>query len=414
MTFKWVPSSTASTSPTFPQSHLTTTPVTTIPYHDIPTHSCLPFIGGIIGRTDSTKNGPAEYNLITPFAMRICGHTLEVDLSTNSRTHCAEDIQKQVMKAMIADKDQLHRRRIRTPITLPNMHARKISLFEMINKDWLLSLRGTLTTSLPLFVTIERVELFSEMCERAIVASAEAHETLTSLRKTSRMTFLLATDEELMQLNAIDVPPQPTNINKSSSRIKEMKRILFPERRLESFDEVTMEDIVPSWDYDVSKLLTIIDGYVGMTHEIMKLEGLIADQRLKDEKARAKEERRQERLKLLEPGDEDEEEEEEEEEPEIDEEEERNKPPPPKHPAVAVSEAFRAECVGTLHVLVTRQLPMNEVHNLARELLMDVLDRFEDFHDVAMNVLKDNEIATLGPADPAAPRSELVLPGTYY
>ena len=114
---------------------------------------------------------------------------------------------------------------------------------------------------------------------------------------------------------------------------------------------------------------------------------------------------------MLEPGDEDEEEEEEEEEPEIDEEEERNKPPPPKHPAVAVSEAFRAECVGTLHVLVTRQLPMEEVHNLARELLMDVLDRFEDFHDVAMNVLKDNEIATLGPADPAAPRSELVLPG---
>ena len=32
-------------------------------------------------------------------------------------------------------------------------------------------------------------------------------------------------------------------------------------------------------------------------------------------------------------------------------------------------------------------------------------------NDVAMNVLKDNEIATLGPADPAAPRSELVLPG---
>ena len=28
-----------------------------------------------------------------------------------------------------------------------------------------------------------------------------------------------------------------------------------------------------------------------------------------------------------------------------------------------------------------------------------------------MTVLKDNEIATLGPADPAAPRPELVLPG---
>ena len=342
--------------------------------------------------------------------MRVCGHTMEVDLSTNSRNHCAKNIQQQVMTAEIADKDQLHRRRIRAPITLQNMQARKISLFETINKDWLLSLRGTFTTSLPLFVTIERVELFSEMCERAIVASAEAHEALSALRKTARMTFLNATDEELIQLNAIDVPPQPTNINKSSSRIKEMKRILFPERRLESFDVVTMEDIVPSWDYDVSKLLTVIDAYVGTTYEIMKLEVLIADQRAKEEKARAKEARRQERLKLLEPGDEDEEEEEEE-EPEIDEEEERNKPPPPKHPAIAISEAFRSECVGTLQALVTRQLPMDEVHSLARDLLMDVLDRFEEFHDVAMTVLKDNEIATLGPADPAAPRSELVLPG---
>ena len=75
--------------------------------------------------------------------MRVCGHTMEVDLSTNSRNHCAKNIQQQVMTAVIADKDQLHRRRIRAPITLQNMQARKISLFETINKDWLLSLRGT-------------------------------------------------------------------------------------------------------------------------------------------------------------------------------------------------------------------------------------------------------------------------------
>jgi hypothetical protein len=204
-----------------------------------------------------------EYDLVTPMQLYIRGHCMEVDISINNRQNVLNEINTNVIEADILDTKQLELRKIRNPVTQGHVVDRKIIIFEKINYLLFKSLGGIYKDGMALIISMERINLFEDMCDRLSYLNNDAINHLSELEKQDAMKYININyndehdyNSELIILgNKLD--DNESNIdsfqsnneilsdmsksvksNKNFRVLKDMKLRIFPERRIETFDEV--------------------------------------------------------------------------------------------------------------------------------------------------------------------------------
>jgi hypothetical protein len=204
---------------------------------------------------------PVEYDLVTPMQLYIRGHCLEVDISMNNRQSILNVLNTNVIQADIYDIKQLELRKIRNPVTKGQIIDRKIQIFEKINYYLFNSLGGIFKDGMALVLSMERINLFEAICDRLYDLNNDAINYLFKLEEKNDIEDINIiydnkndNNSELIFLgnkfntneNNFDLENHGNNenisksvkSNKIFSVLKDMKLRIFPERRIEEFDEV--------------------------------------------------------------------------------------------------------------------------------------------------------------------------------
>jgi hypothetical protein len=188
---------------------------------------------------------------------------MEVDISINNRQNILDKINTNVIEADVLDIRQLELRNIRNPVTPGHIADRKIEIFEKVNYSLFKSLGGIYKDGMALIISLERINLFEGICDRLFDLNNDAIKQLSELEKQEAMKDInvIYNDKndyhsELIILgnklydndNNIDSAQsnnetltdisKSVKSNKNSRVLKDMKLQIFPERRIEEFDEV--------------------------------------------------------------------------------------------------------------------------------------------------------------------------------
>jgi hypothetical protein len=324
-----------------------------------------------------SSTSPVYFNM--PFSIKLHGHSFSIDESTTKRANISSFFTTKTIETEKNDEALKILRRQRTPLTLENIQERKIKIFENVNENLLKSVSERYCDSIHLYTTFERLSLLTELCERSTnfnvkVASRYMH----VLKQTSYI-------EEENSNNSSNGELELTNVifaNKDENKLCEIKSLIFPEKVIESFDEITNEMICTSWDFNVNNMISALEVSLENGGKINELEKIIADKSAADEKERLKQERIAERRAAAIATGDDPDDEEEDDEEEEDEEEDLENIIVIEHPLVIQAKELIAECHSKIFLLMI--CPNNEiVYDDIRNRIGESLDSFDSWKSSA-------------------------------
>ena len=178
---------------------------------------------------------PAEYDMLTPLQICIRGHIKEIDDTIFSRQNTINKIQADILNVDINDSKQLISRRIREPIKIQHIKARKIKIFEKINSELFETLGGTYVTAMPLVITVERMKLFENICDQVYIELPEARNKLFEIENKAKDLFQNIPQKNVPQTKNVPVDLKDILINRNPKELKRMFLELFPERKIVRF-----------------------------------------------------------------------------------------------------------------------------------------------------------------------------------
>ena len=285
------------------------------------------------------------------------GHAVddEVEGHVSLRRAFSDEIDASAKSSMAMDVIAQCLRRLRLPVRMADYTKRCIDLF-LIKNCSLLDGLCTGYAAVEFHVTIDRLAKFANLNRRI-----NAYRDL--MKMTQRVLSCRERDDDL---SAAETSPAQAGEDEDLPARQALRSLLFPEGTLEIFDEVAEDMLVPEWCFSVQLLMDRCSAQLGSVGAIEALEAALE----KRDKQRAKDARKAARK----GGDDDDEEEEEEEEEEVD----SDAPPPPRHPLFLHGSALLAECSANLLTLLTRPLPMADMHGIARKIVADIAEGIVD------------------------------------
>ena len=339
---------------------------------------------------NSTSSSHIKIGCIT---IHLHGHCIVPDQAMLKREHVENSIDRHTMFTSVQDIVLDCIRQVRSPLRPKEIETRIINYFQLINKslfkivfvspkarasierDVLVDNRRVydntidvyaheddVTLMSPLFVTIARIVEFEELHHKtAIFFDTILQHYDAVLNDAGKL------DERISVINEFSVNPMKFNHIMAS---------IFPENKLECFDEVEMSHIEPHWPYDISLSSNALNRLRPIVAHIDELEQFIAKRNADEEKARLKAERL---AKKRASGDSDDEEEEEEEP-----EEEEKALFVKKHALLVELNKLYGQIMSKLHQLTLHPLALGKVDKVVSNELCSTFDKITEFQEDAL------------------------------
>lgn len=328
------------------------------------------------------------------------GHCVIPDESMTNRSYLSSHITYQTEVTEIQDIIYAIVRRVRDPIRLSDLLARQRDLFSTHNEAVYQSFFPQTSKRIfaPWKITNDRIERLEKLQKR-----------VSSLFEELQGRYFSTWNEvcEPDNPSIADLVSPPTSLEKLdwqnytiiSERNREcILQSLFPEQSLDIFDEVSLADIEPRWNYDVSSALRTLNNLSHAAHNLVQLEEVLLLRAKTEQKLQAKLARKAAKKAA---GDSDEEDEEEEEEEEDDDEELKRKQRKPQHYLAVEVQRLKDAIEGELLALqTTLTYSADTVYSFTREALCDAIDSICDAQEGALQAANLIELVnyTLGPA----------------
>lgn len=360
------------------------------------------------GERDGVRSSEPLKKIFGPVTVRFHGYASEVDESQHARLLTAQTLDKKVQECLARDEIEKCLNRVRTPVRMSTVKSRLYSVFERINADLIAQLRGDTTVPIPIYINDTRLAEFTSLYERAVQMNVTISERLLSLRMKLDLPprELAAGDPNdnscvYQILGHVEALKKLEGAHCNADLLATIKAELFPELNIEIFDEIIDEQITPTWDYSINRIIEGLESSIRKSKEIKDFETIL-EKRVKDYgKAFIKQSRVDARNAIRDkiladaesdddiedlnlPDEEDDEDEDEDEEEEqdieaLDLEAQR------KHVLTVKAEQLLEECRGTLVLLITEPLPVETLEStLSSNLCSMLFDNFDHFHESAL------------------------------
>lgn len=200
--------------------------------------------------SDQSPQSPSKN--IGTVSMKFTGFSTTVDETAFRRDNLAHGFDIQSNSTIMRDILYECIRRVRTPLRHDELNSRKINLFSNINNYLLQTIFTNGNMSNNIYLTIDRFNLFQQSSlknkqffSQVVSRYEELWEKLTQLQREDFDTFQ-------------KISYSQSHFLISNELHTEILSQLFKEKHLDVFDEVTMMDIEPDWNYSVSNILNAL------------------------------------------------------------------------------------------------------------------------------------------------------------
>lgn len=343
-----------------------------------------------------SKNSTLASNIkIGCITVHLHAHCIVPDQAMLKREHITNSIDRHTVYTSVQDIVLDCIRHVRTPLRTKEIEQRVIGYFQTVNKKLFKIIfphpkdaivihnqlqlidnsrvydstidvyanEDEITCMPPIFVTIARILEFENLHHRTAQFFDSVYQHYDAVLEDA-----CKQEERIEVLNEFSVDPMKYN---------HIMGAVFPETKLECFDEVDMSQIEPRWSYDISVSTNVLNKLRPVIAHIESLEQFIAQRNAAAEKARLKAERLAQRKAN---GDSDDEDEEEEEEPEEEEKPLYVK----KHDLLVALNGLYGEVISKLQQLGTHPLSFGKVEKVLTAELCNTFEKITDFQEDAL------------------------------
>lgn len=295
------------------------------------------------------------------------GHCIVPDDNTTRRNMLYSSIDQAATITAVQDVLYDCIRRVRIPIRDKDLKLRQRMLFAERNVKLFHTLFSSSTVPPPWLITDERLLGFENLHH-------EVHELFKLIMQQFHLTVSQLIDGETVSLDVTTVIDETILADQEKDNIIE---ILLPEGKLEIFDEISFDQIIPRWGYTITTAQATLVSLSQVTNAIEEMENVIRARLAKEEKERVRIAKRAARLAAGDSDAEDEDEEDEEEESPDDDEDGVVKVKP-IHPLQQSVNTLTHRIHGSLLQLLTTTPPAKVIYDVTHQALCHVADGFDD------------------------------------
>lgn len=345
----------------------------------------------------------------TPVCINFRGHTSIVDCALTQRVKTSNVIDSLGRDASIVDQLLVAVGRVRDPIRMNTVLSRQKSIFQTTNDAYLRSLCGIYNKSMPYYVTNERIDDFEKYYHCAVQSMSELKLELFSLvdEIISRKYFdiCIEIDEEAINLQEFDSfktrveEQEMLDITQGLVAVQEQ---MFPEKELDVFDEVAIEDVTLKWSMNIEQLIKKCELNEQRAGKYVDIETMLVEYKKEEEKREkiAKKQARKEarkarkgrkgKKKQEEDSDDESDEEVEDEDDDVDDQAAAVAAAlkRAKHPKIVAATKLTEECHSLVRMLFTIPPPVAMMEKAASKALVSLVDSFNDYSHKAHEVAK--------------------------
>ena len=188
------------------------------------------------------------------FTISLRGICCAPDVTIHKRDFVSRNIDKRSIDSMAFDIINSCVKRVRDPVRKTTLQDRQISYFRKVNAHVLNSLSERFGSLSPLFVTPERLNRFAVLFANASTLFNKTKYMLNFLEKELSSTEL-STAQQIVygDYSVVASPDSPFFV--SENLIASIRSILFPEEKMEIFDDISEDLLVSTWNYDVQSMI---------------------------------------------------------------------------------------------------------------------------------------------------------------